>query len=105
MNCYDIGDLVILKNGTFLDGSSTAVDPPIVKCEVINANGVQTTYEFGVDAELEQLSTGIYRLTISPDVPGKWRYKWIADDTTNPITAALKGAEESAFQVKWSPFA
>src|SRR5678815_1619261 len=104
-NCYDIGDVVILKNGTFLNGAGVAVDPPIIKVEVRDATGAQTTYEYGVDTELERLATGAYRLTIAPDIPGKWRYKWIAEDTTNPVTAALKGAEESAFQVKWSPFA
>ena len=104
VNDYDIGDLVILKNGTFRDSAGNATDPPIVYCKVANPYGLLATYQFGIDSELEMISTGAYRLTIKPDKPGYWEYRWQAVDDVNPITAALEGAEQRKFYVKSTVF-
>lgn len=101
---YDIGDLVILKNGTFTDAAGAAVDPPIVNVKVQNPNYQDTTYTFGVDASVEKTATGVYRCTIKPLIPGMWYYRWEAVDPSTFITAAMEGAEEHRFSVRPSAF-
>ena len=104
VHVYDIGDLVILKNGTFKDGSDTAVDPPIINVKVVSPNLSYVTYTFGMDAEVEKLDTGVYRCSIKPMIPGMWHYRWEAQDPSASIVVALEGAEEHRFSVRPSAF-
>ena len=104
-NEYDLGDLVILRNGTFLAADNSAVDPPTVICRVKNPLGVAVVYTFGVDAQLEKLAVGRYRCTIKPLISGYWSYKWEAIDAAAAIVVALEGAEEKKFYVRQSVFA
>jgi hypothetical protein len=104
VNTYDIGDLVILKNGTFLDGAETAVDPPLINVKVHNPNYLDVTYTYGVDANVEKLATGVYRCTIKPTIPGMWYYRWEAVDPAASIVVAKEGAEEHRFSVRPSAF-
>jgi hypothetical protein len=103
-NTYDLGDLVILKNGTFLNSESVAVDPPMVKVKVQDPARVSTTYTYGVDANVEKLAVGIYRCTIKPMISGIWYYRWEAVDPAAFITSALEGAEEHMFSIRPSVF-
>lgn len=104
VSTYDIGDLVILKNGTFLDASEVAVDPPLINVKVQDPNHVDTTYTYGVDASVEKLAVGIYRCTIKPTIPGMWYYRWEAVDPSSAIVTAMEGAEEHRFSVRPSAF-
>ena len=105
VNGYDIGDLVVLKNGTFLNSASVAVDPPTVLCKVENPYGVETIYTYGIDTPIEKLAVGVYRCTIKPTIPGIWKYRWQAVDASASITVALEGAEEASFFVRATVFA
>ena len=104
VSIYDIGDLVILKNGTFTNGAGDAVDPPVINVKVQNPNYEDTTYTYGADARVERLSTGVYRCTIKPLIPGMWYYRWQAADPSASITTAQEGAEEHRFSVRPSAF-
>jgi hypothetical protein len=104
VSTYDIGDLVILKNGTFLNAESVAVDPPLVNVKVQNPNHTDVTYAYGVDANVEKLATGVYRCTIKPMKPGMWYYRWEAVDPSASIVVAKEGAEEHRFSVRPSAF-
>jgi len=104
VNTYDIGDLVILKNGTFKDASEVAVDPPMINVKVQNPNHEDATYTYGVDAAVEKLATGVYRCTIKPTIPGMWYYRWEAVDASASIVVAQEGAEEHRFSVRPSAF-
>ena len=104
VNTYDIGDLVILRNGTFKDGTDTAVDPPLINVKVHNPNYVDVTYTYGVDANVEKLAVGVYRCTIKPTIPGMWYYRWEAVDPSASIVTAKEGAEEHRFSVRPSAF-
>jgi hypothetical protein len=104
VNTYDLGDLVILKNGTFLNAESVAVDPPMINVKVQNPNHVDVTYTYGVDANVEKLATGVYRCTIKPAIPGMWYYRWEAVDPSAFVTTAMEGAEEHRFSVRPSAF-
>jgi len=101
---YDIGDLVILKNGTFIDGAQIPVDPPLINVKVQNPNHEDVTYTYGTDAAVEKLATGVYRCTIKPTIPGMWYYRWEAVDPSALITTAMEGAEEHRFSVRPSAF-
>jgi len=101
---YDIGDLVILRNGTFKDGSDTAVDPPVITVKVQNPLRESISYTYGVDANVEKLAVGVYRCTIKPLLSGIWFYRWQAQDPAASITVALEGAEEHSFHIRSSAF-
>jgi len=103
-NTYDIGDLVILKNGTFLNGNNEPVDPAVINVKVQAPDRTDTTYTFGTDLNVEKLATGQYRCTIKPLTPGAWVYRWEAVDPSAVIVTALEGAEEWRFQVRPSAF-
>ena len=104
VNTYDIGDLVILKNGTFLNAEGVAVDPSLINVKVQSPDHVDATYTYGVDANVEKLGVGVYRCTIKPLIPGMWYYRWEAVDPSTFITAAMEGAEEHRFSVRPSAF-
>jgi hypothetical protein len=104
VNTYDVGDLVILKNGTFLNAESVAVDPPLINVKVQNPNHTDVTYTYGIDANVEKLAVGVYRCTIKPAISGFWVYRWQAIDPAAAIVAALEGAEESRFNIRASAF-
>lgn len=103
VNTYDIGDLVILKNGTFTSDAGDAVDPPVINVKVQDPRYDDTTYTYGTDANVEKLATGIYRCTIKPMIPGMWYYRWETRDTAL-IVNAMEGAEEHRFSVRPSAF-
>jgi len=104
VNTYDVGDLVILKNGTFLTSESVAVDPPLINVKVQDPNYDDTTYTYGVDPAVEKLATGVYRCTIKPTLPGTYYYRWEAVDPAAYITTAMEGAEEHRFVIRPSAF-
>lgn len=112
-NEYDLGQLAILTNFDpnapeprgFLNSLGVAVDPPRVLVYVKDPAEVVTPYEFGIAPALEKLAVGQYRLTIKPHLRGDWWYGWQAIDTTNPIQAAMEGAQlQGRFYVLQSPF-
>ena len=105
VNTYDLGDLVILKNGTFLDAEGVAVDPPVINVKVQSPDAADVTYTYGVNPNVEKLAIGVYRCTVKPLVAGIWFYRWEAVDPSASIVLALEGAEEHKFAVRASMFA
>jgi hypothetical protein len=95
---------VILKNGTFLNAESVAVDPTVINVKVQDPHNADVTYTYGVDANVEKLAVGVYRCTIKPLVAGVWFYRWEAVDPSAPVVVALEGAEEYKFAVRASMF-
>lgn len=96
-NSYDIGDQVVCQ-GTFTDGTSGAlVDPTNVFFQFKDPSGAITTYEYGVDPELQKLSTGVYSATVEPDDDGDWYYRFYS-------TGTGKASGENRFNVKSSEF-
>lgn len=86
MKTFVGGDTVEVYS-TFLVGN-TKTNPTAVTAEVADGNGDQTTYTYGVDAELTRPSTGIYKLELLLDPPGEWTIRF-----TGTGTAA--GAQET----------
>lgn len=104
VHIYDIGDLVILRNGTFTSSTGDPIDPSVINVKVQNPHYEDATYTYGTDANVEKLATGIYRCTIKPMLPGMWYYRWEAVDPSALITTAMEGAEEHRFSVRPSAF-
>jgi hypothetical protein len=92
-NAYDLGDVVQLT-GTFTDplDDDAAIDPTKVYCTIREPDGTATTYEYGLDAEINKSSTGIYTMNVDADSAGVWYYRWWS-------TGNGKAAEEDAFRV------
>lgn len=52
--------------------SYTLTDPATLSVTVTDPAATATTYEFGTDAELTKVETGVYRLAISVPTAGEW---------------------------------
>lgn len=83
-------------NALFQDASEVAVDPTTVTFRTYSPSGSQASYEYGTDAEVVKVETGVYYAEISPDAAGRWYYRW---ETTSPVIA-----DEGDFIVQRSPF-
>lgn len=82
----------------FQNEDRTDVDPSTVVLKLMSPNGTTTTYTYGTDAELVKANTGDYYTDYSPDMSGRWWYRW---ETTGTGTAT---AVEGSFVVQNSPF-
>ena len=72
--------------GEFKDGAGNVADPVSCTLQVQSPDGVETTYTFGTNAELERLGEGDYRVRIFPDQDGRWFYRW--EGVSNQFAAA-----------------
>jgi hypothetical protein len=88
MNSYDCGDQVILE-GTFTVAATGALIDP--------TNVFFHTWQFGVDPEITNPSTGVYQVTLTVNTTGNWHYRFYSTGTGT-------GAGEGAFNVKSSRF-
>jgi hypothetical protein len=82
----------------FTDSDGNAVDPASVVFRVMSPWGSETTLTYGVDADLQRLSTGSYTADFSPGEAGRHAYRW---QSTGTGTIA---ANEGTFSVQSSPF-
>lgn len=77
----------------FTDEDSMPVDPETVKLEIHPPEGTSpaiTTLEYGVDDEIEREAEGVYTSLLYVDLPGAWRYTWIAE-------GVVRGAKSGCF--------
>lgn len=74
-NTYNCGDVVTVT-ATFRDGSGALVDPTSVLFAYTDPSGNVTTLTYGIDAELNRSSTGVYYAQIATDEAGTWSYTW-----------------------------
>lgn len=96
MNQYDVGDLVRVA-GVFTDADGVAIDPATVAFKLKKPDRSITTYLYGIDLQLVKDSTGNYRVDISADVKGTYKYRWYS-------TGNGQAAGESQFEVIKSNF-
>jgi len=62
----------LIYTGEFRDADEALTDPERVGFALINPSGQQTNFVFGTDDEVTQVSTGVYRFTVVPQVPGEY---------------------------------
>jgi hypothetical protein len=60
IDVHDLGDRRNLRFTTTIGGVAT--DPTAMTFSIIEPDGLVTTYVKGVDAQIEQLSTGVWRV-------------------------------------------
>lgn len=85
-------------SASFQDADGVAVDPDTVTFKAMSPSGVQSSYVYQTDDEVERESAGNYNATVTPDEPGRWFYRWITTGTGKVI------ASEGNFLVQDSPF-
>ena len=86
-NTYDIGDLIRIT-GTFVDVDGAEIDPTTVVAKFEDPSGNETSYTYGVDAELVKSDTGVYYFDIDIDEKGVWRYR---QEGSGNVGAAAEG--------------
>lgn len=73
LNTYDI-DTLIQFQAAFQDAVTAApLDPTNVFFYLQKPDGTQVEYS---SANIVRVSMGVYQITIEPDQPGPWIYKW-----------------------------
>lgn len=67
------------------DNLTELLDPATVSVTVRTPSGTLTTYDYGQDAELSKVSTGVYQISIALTEVGTYKWKWVG-------TGVQKGA-------------
>ena len=89
---HDQGDQCRLIT-TFKNALGVETDPTGVSFTIKSPDGAVMTYVYGTDVELGKTSTGVYYVDVTPTMPGRHIYRWIA-------TGALVTAESSEFYAR-----
>lgn len=84
---FDIGDAPTLTWLLYSDAAKTTLADATVALTVMKPDGTSLT------PSVTHVGTGSYSSTITPTIPGRWRYRWAA-------TGALVAAEEGMFVVR-----
>jgi hypothetical protein len=80
----------------FVNSDGDAVDPSTVKFHTMSPDCQEKSYVYGTDAEISKQSTGHYTAAITPNLSGRWWYRWVGE---NPVVAV-----EGDFLVQASAF-
>lgn len=71
---YDVGDDV--TEAVEFQVASVDTDPTTVHFRYQKPDGSETVLLYGTDSEVVKDATGKYHVTLNPDAPGIWRYRW-----------------------------
>jgi hypothetical protein len=80
----------------FQDTNGADTDPATVRFRLMSPDWEETSYTYGTDAALVKAATGAYYIDITPDLSGRWWFRW---ETTGPVSA-----HEGEFLVQASAF-
>jgi hypothetical protein len=83
--------------GTFTDESNTPANPAGVFLRLLRPNGVITVLEYGEDADLLRVSTGVYSADVVLNQEGRWRYRWEASGINQTAAEGTLDVEVSEF--------
>ena len=85
---------------TFRDIDGGLMDPSPVLCMVQRPDGTETSYTYGVDAEITRASMGVYDFWVATNAAaGTYTPRWKGTDADDNIVA-----NEAAFEVDASAF-
>lgn len=84
---YDVNDDV--TESVEFEASSVDTDPTTVKFRVQKPDGTERTYLYGTDIEVVKTATGKYTITLNPDTPGLYHFRW---EGTGNLDAFFDGA-------------
>lgn len=89
---FDLGDDVRVS-GVFKDTNGDEGDPTAVTFKFRPPGAASPTiYVYGTDGELVRDSLGNYHVDIDADLPGTWKWRWIAE-------GSIKSAKKGSFRV------
>ena len=92
MTDYVLGNRIRII-ASFTDTDDVAADPDALTLKIKRHNAsTETTYTFGVDADIVKDSVGEYHADIDPDAVGWWMYYWAG-------TGDNAGATEGSFRI------
>ena len=95
---YDIGDQVVCTAVFTNATTGAAVDPTAVYFQIKKpVTSAITTYQYGVDPEVLNPTTGTYTIAVNVTVHGIWFYRWYS-------TGTGMAAGEGRFDAKSSEF-
>lgn len=80
------------------NSSGDDTDPATVAIDVRSPSGIETTYTYLTDDEVQKESAGDYTADITPDEPGRWTYRWKTTGTGTTLR------EIGTFLVQYSAF-
>lgn len=80
------------------DAEGDDTDPSTIALDLRSPCGVETSYVYLTDSELQQTNAGDYTCDVTPDEAGRWHYRW---RTTGTGTTIRKIGN---FLVQTSPF-
>lgn len=88
--------------GKFLDTEDADIDPTVsIVFKLMSPCGVETSYTYLTDDEVQKESVGDYTADIRPTYGGRWRYRWEGQST---IGTTVYVAGEGDFVVQDSQF-
>lgn len=83
---------------SFLEDDGDDVDPTTITLKTRSPAGVEASYVYQTDDEVQRVSAGHYTGDVTPDESGRWRYRWESTGTGKTI------AQEGVFLVQASVF-
>ena len=89
---YEIGNRVTLSAVFKSEVTGTFTDPTTVVVRVRDPIGVETT-----PTPIIHEGTGLYNITIDPEVPGIWVYRWEG-------AGAVVAVDERRFEIRGTVF-
>lgn len=89
--------------GKFLDQDDADIDPTVsIVFKLRSPCGVETSYTYGTNDEVQQVDTGDYTADVRPTEGGRWLYRWEAQSLLSAVTVYVAG--EGNFVVQHSTF-
>jgi len=82
---------------TCADVDGMLVDPASLTVLVRDPEGFETSYTYGVDAEITRASLGVFDVFVDLTKPGDWFVRWKG-------AGSLQGAEEVRIRARSSAF-
>lgn len=95
----DVGDRSKLT-ATFRDLDNAIFDPPVVIVKVKTPAGVESTYQYSLDAGVIRVSEGVYTFEQPWTTNGNWYVRFLAMADGDDIDSALVAYEFTARVVK-----
>lgn len=97
MTIYTWGSQVKVE-ASFYDEEGVLANPTGVAFAALAPNMTATSYVYGADEEVTKVGTGVFRLTVTLDAPGTWRFRAVG---SGALTIAI---ESQPIPVADSPF-
>jgi hypothetical protein len=73
----------------FQDADAADVDPTTITFKLYSPDAAITTYVYNTDTEILRTSEGDYYVDVTPNLPGRWCFRW--ESTGTNLATAIEG--------------